>query len=377
MQKQGLYRYKNLPLLKTAMNKEKLQEFQELLKNENIDAALLINTTIKDPNVLYWTGLELEYSFLLIQKNKDPLFLVSALEYQRAKKYSKIQQVKEYKKPFEEIAKIIGKNKTIAINRSAVTLALFKGIKKYLKECIYKDVEPLMRKVRIIKTKEEINALEEAARIADKIFLDLCQALKTNRATFKTEKDIALFIEQQARKYNTTPSFETIVASGKNAAMPHYVPQDILIEKGFCVLDFGVRYNNYISDISRTIFFGTPTKEEKEAYQKVKTANEAGIAAARIGKKCAGIDKISRKKFNYPHSLGHGIGVEVHEAPNVSPKSKDIVKENMCFTIEPGMYVPNKFGVRIEDDLWMRKNGSVLLTKSTKELLCFGESSQE
>ena len=148
------------------MNKEKLQEFQELLKNENIDAALLINTTIKDPNVLYWTGLELEYSFLLIQKNKDPLFLVSALEYQRAKKYSKIQQVKEYKKPFEEIAKIIGKNKTIAINRSAVTLALFKGIKKYLKECIYKDVEPLMRKVRIIKTKEEINALEEAARIA-------------------------------------------------------------------------------------------------------------------------------------------------------------------------------------------------------------------
>ncbi len=355
------------------MNKEKIQEFQELLKKQKIDAALLINTTIKDPNVFYWTDLELEYSFLLIPKDKEPLFLVSELEYQRAKKYSQVKQVKEYKKPLEEIGKMMGKNKTIAINNSTVTLTLFKGLKKYLKNAKYRDVEPLMRKIRITKTKEEIKNLQEAARTADQIFKDLCQELKTYRTNYKTEKDIADFIEKQAKKYNTSPSFETIVASGKNAAMPHYIPQQVKIERGFCVLDFGVRYKNYISDISRTIFFGTPTQEERATYKKVFDANARGIAASQIGRKASDIDKISRKEFNYPHSLGHGIGVEVHEAPNISPKSKDKVEENMCFTIEPGMYVPNKFGIRIEDDLWITKNGPVLLTKSTKELMCFEE----
>lgn len=355
------------------MNKEKLQEFQQLLKKQRIDAALLINTIIKDPNVFYWTDLELEYSFLIIPKDKEPLFLVSGLEYQRAKKYSQIKQVKEYKKPLEEIGKIMGENKTVAINNRAVTLSLFKGLKKHLKNAKYRDVEPLMRKIRITKTKEEIKNLQEAARIADQIFTDLCNELKTNRTTYKTEKDIAEYIEKQAREYNTTLSFETIVASGKNAAMPHYVPQQTPIQKGFCVVDFGVRYKNYISDISRTIFFGTPTQEERATYKKVSDANARGISASQIGKKASDIDKISRKEFNYPHSLGHGIGVEVHEAPNVSPKSKDKVEENMCFTIEPGMYVPNKFGIRIEDDLWITKNSPVLLTKSTKELMCFEE----
>lgn len=353
------------------MNEEKLQQLQELMKKEKIDAVLLMNTTIKDPNVLYWTGLELEYSFLLIAKDKEAVFFVSALEYQRAKKYSQIKQVKEYKKPLEEIAKIIKNNKTIAINNNTVTLALFKSVKKHLKNTKYKDVEPLMRKIRITKTKEEINALQEAARIADQIFTDLCSELKRSRTDYKTEKDIAVFIENQAKKYNTSPSFETIVASGKNAAMPHYVPQQIHIQRGFCILDFGVRYKNYISDISRTIFFGAPTTEERAIYKKVYGANARGIAAVKIGKKASDIDKISRKQFTYPHSLGHGIGVEVHEAPNISPKSKDKIEENMCFTIEPGIYIPNKFGIRIEDDLWMTKNGPILLTKSAKELLCF------
>lgn len=342
-----------------------------MLKKQRIDAALLINTIIKDPNVFYWTGLELEYSFLLIEKNKEPVFFVSALEYQRAKRYSQIKNVKEYKKPLEEIAKIIGKNKTLAINNSAVTLALFRSIKKHFKNTKYKDVEPLMRKIRITKTKEEIDALQEAARIADEIFTDLCNELKTNRTIYKTEKDIAEYIENRAKKYNTIPSFETIVASGKNAAMPHYVPQKIPLQRGFCVLDFGVRYKKYISDISRTIFFGIPNEEEKATYKKVRDANAAGIAAASVGKKASDIDKISRKHFNYPHSLGHGIGVEVHEAPNISPKSKDKVEENMCFTIEPGIYVPDKYGIRIEDDLWITKSGPIVLTKSTKELLCF------
>lgn len=353
------------------MNQEKHKEFQTLLKKQKIDAALIVNTTSKDPNMLYWTGLELEYSFLLLFQNQEPLFFVSALEYERAKKYSAIKKVIKYQNPLHEIAKILGNKKIIAINHATVTLGLFHALKKQLKQTTYKNAEPLMRKVRMTKTKEEIDALQEAARIGDHLFTDLCQELQTSRQKFKTEKDIALYIEHQAKKYNTTVSFETIVASGKNAAMPHYVPQDLALQRGFCVLDFGVRYKNYISDISRTIFFGIPTPQEKVTYKKVLDANVRGIAAAQIGKKASDIDKISRKTFNYPHSLGHGIGVEVHEAPNISPKSKDIIEENMCFTIEPGIYVPENFGIRIEDDLWITKKGPILLTNSTKDLLCF------
>lgn len=344
---------------------------QEALKKEKIDYALFINTEIKDPNIKYFTGLDLEYSFLLIPKQGDSLFLVSALEHERAKKYSIIKNVKQYKKPLLEIKKIIKEKKVIGLNENYITISTDKALKKNLKIYEQKPIQEICKAIRIIKTREEINALQKAARIADTIFVAVCKELKTNIKKYKTEKNIAEFIEQQAKKYADGISFETIVASGKNAAMPHYYPQAILLQRGFCLLDFGVRYKNYISDISRTIFFGAPTEEEKEAYEKVRKANKNAIEALKIGRKCCDIDALSRKEFTYPHSLGHGIGVEVHESPSFSPKSKDVIKENMCFTIEPGMYVHHKYGIRIEDDVWMTKKGPVLLTKSTKELLCF------
>jgi Xaa-Pro aminopeptidase len=344
---------------------KKVKELQNLMKKAKIDALLLIN-----PNIYYLTKMDLEYSFLVIPKDKPPIFLVSGLEYTRAKRYSRIK-VKQYKKPLEECAKIIGKNKNIGINTRYLTIATYKAIKKQTKECKYKPGEKLLEKIRITKTKEEIKALQEAAAIGDKIFNTLTKTLKEQRHLFKTEIDIAHFIEEQAKVHNTTPSFDTIVASGKNASLPHYHPQRMKIQKGFCVLDFGVRHKHYISDMSRTIFFGTPTEKERETYKKVLKSNMNAIAKLKIGTTCKSIDKISRREFTYPHSLGHGIGTEVHEAPSLSPRSKNKIEENMCFTIEPGIYVPNKFGIRIEDDIWMKKRGPIILTKSTKELLSF------
>ena len=352
---------------------EKIQEIQEALKKQKIDAAIVINTVIKDPAMLYLTGLDLDYSFLIIPQKEQPTFLVSALEYERAKKYSTIKNIQKYQKPLQEIKSLLKGKTTIGLNEAYITLATKKALEKEMKGKRYKPTDVIYKTARIIKTKDEVQKLQKAAAIADRIFESLTKELQTNRIMFKTEKDIAEFIDQHAKKWGDGPSFETIVASGKNAALPHYVPQNVPIQRGFCVLDFGVKYKNYISDISRTIFFGIPEKEEIAKYTKVRSANERAIKELKIGKKLKDIDKLSRKEFNYPHSLGHGIGVEVHEAPNVSPKSKDIIKENMCFTIEPGMYVPEKFGIRIEDDMWMTKNNPVQLTKSTKELLCFGE----
>ncbi len=350
---------------------EKLQEIQRALKKEKIDAALVINTTVKDPNMLYLTNLELEYSFLLIPKNSQAIFCVSALEYERAKKYTAITNIIKYQNPVKEIKNLLKGKRTIGINEAYITLATKKALDKEIKGKKYKPTDAIYKAVRIIKTEEEVKKLQKAAAIADRIFEELIKELKANRNMFKTEKDIAEFIDKAAKKWGDGPSFETIVASGKNAALPHYVPQNTPLQSGFCVLDFGVRYKNYISDISRTIFFGIPTKEEITNYTKVRNANEGAIKELKINKKLKEIDKLSKKEFTYPHSLGHGIGVEVHEAPNVSPKSKDVIKENMCFTIEPGMYVADKFGIRIEDDIWMTRNGPIQMTKSTKELLCF------
>lgn len=349
----------------------KIERLQEVLKKKKIDAAVIINTTIKDPNMIYFTDIDLEYCFLIIPRDGEAVFLVSALEYERAKKSGKVKNIQQYKEPWEKIKTILKNKKIIAINENYVTIAGEKKIKKELKNKKVVALQEICKEVRIIKEGEEVQYLKKAAEIGDKIFSELIQELKINREKFYSEKDIAEYIDKKAKQCAEGPSFETIVASGKNASQPHCHPQNIAIQKGFCVLDFGVRYKNYISDMSRTIFFGTPTKEERIMYEKVRKANEDAIKELRIGKKFRDIDKISRKTFDYPHSLGHGIGVEVHEAPSVSLKSKEKIEENMCFTIEPGLYVSEMYGIRIEDDVWMTKEGPISLTKSSKELFAF------
>lgn len=349
----------------------KIERLQEILKKKKIDAALLINSTIKDPNILYFTDIELEYCFLIIAREGEAVFLVSPLEYEKVKKNTLIENVKQYKDPWKEINKLLKNKKIIAINENYVTIAGEKRIKKELKNKKFVALQEACKEVRMIKEKEEIECLKKAAEIGDKIFSELIEELKINRKRFCLEKDIAEYIDKKAAQYAEGHSFETIVASGKNASQPHYHPKKVIIQKGFCVLDFGVRYKNYISDMSRTIFFGIPTKEEKMTYEKVRKANEDAIKELKIGKKFKDIDKISRKTFDYPHSLGHGIGVEVHEAPSISLKSKERIEENMCFTIEPGLYVSEKYGIRIEDEIWMTKKGPKVLTKSSKELFLF------
>jgi Xaa-Pro aminopeptidase len=343
--------------------KVKIKQIQVQLQKNKIDYTLFINTTLKDPTILYTTGYDIEYSFLVIPKNKKPIYYVSGLEYNDVKKNTTLY-VKKYKKPLDEIKKIL--KGTIGINHKYITLALFKELKKW-KKCRFKPIDFLCKEVRTIKIEEEIKLIKKAAAIGDKIFKELTKQI----THFKTEKDIADFIEDTAKKYDTIPSFGTIVASGKHAAVPHYTPQNCKLQKGFCVIDFGVKYKNYISDMTRTIFIGTPTETDKKNYNKVLNANIAAIVALKPGIKCKKIDAIARKHAQFPHSLGHGIGIEVHEAPSFNQKSKEILKENMCFTIEPGQYIANKYGIRIEDDIWLTKKGPIVLTNTTKKLLCF------
>ena len=168
-------------------------------------------------------------------------------------------------------------------------------------------------------------------------------------------------------------SFNPIVASGKNASMPHYAPAAKKIMKGFCVIDFGVKYKGYCSDITRTVYVGKPSKKEKEIFNMLLTIQKNAINKIKSSKKCSELydfvnNSLGKYKSNFTHGLGHGVGVEIHELPNLTLNSKDRIKNNMVFTIEPGIYFPKRFGIRIEDTV-LFKNKPIVLTKTSKDLL--------
>jgi len=217
----------------------------------------------------------------------------------------------------------------------------------------------------------KIKNISEACSINDEIFGLIVKNLRDK--TLKTELDIDKFIRKETRKRKLKNSFPPVVAIGKNAAEIHHKPKKTRLKKGFLVMDFGVKLNGYCSDMTRTVYIGKPLKKEKEIYNKVLQAQKIGIQKSKIGAECFEIDYAVRKKLkglreNFIHSLGHGVGKKIHELPNLSPKTDSILKKGDIITIEPGVYIKGKLGIRIEDSILIDKKIKVL-TKSTKKLI--------
>ena len=218
-----------------------------------------------------------------------------------------------------------------------------------------------------------ISKIIKACKITDRILKLLMDEIKKNK--FKTELDIYNYIKQETKNNNCRLAFKPIVAIGKNAAEIHHKASTTKIKKGFLVIDFGVKYNDYCSDCTRTFYIGKPSKKEKEIYNLVLKAQETAINHIKKGIYAADIDLITRAVLqdyfrNFIHGTGHGVGKMVHQAPGIYPKSKSILKENQIITIEPGLYFKNKLGIRIEDTILI-KNKAIILTKTTKKLICF------
>jgi len=236
----------------------------------------------------------------------------------------------------------------------------------------------------MVKSPAEILAIEKACRLGDKTFDYVLGKIKEG----VSEKGLAFEIQFFIKKQGADISFPPIVAFGKNSAFPHHVPthnSKLLTHNSIILLDFGVRLNNYCSDMTRTVFFGSANAEYRKIYQTVLDAQNKAIDflnslfivhnSKNKTVKASKVDKIARKYITsqgyptIPHSLGHGIGLEVHESPRLSPKSKDILKPNMVFTIEPGIYLPGFGGVRIEDVVTIEKSGPRLITKCPKQMV--------
>ncbi len=353
----------------------RVNEFKQILEKNHADFALFYNSdsTKLNPNMFYFSGYK-GLGALIMPKEKQPFLIAPEMEKLRAKK-SMVKKVysMDKKKFFESIYKIIKRNglktKKIAIDKNNFTLNSYKNFKKYFKNIKTKDIYLDCLKLRGIKTEKEIKLIRKSCNYSDKIIKN---AIK-NFDDFRTESEAAAFLEYEAKKNGLELSFNPIVASGSNGSMPHHEPQNIKIKKGFCVIDFGVKYKGYCSDITRTIYIGKPNKKEKEIYNFLLSVQKNTVNQIKYNKKCSElydfvIKNLGKYKNNFTHGLGHGVGVEIHEPPNLTLNSKDRIKNNMVFTIEPGMYFPNRFGIRIEDTV-LFKNKTILLTKTSKDLL--------
>ncbi len=263
--------------------------------------------------------------------------------------------------------------KSVGFERDYVTYSRFIKLEKLFKGCRLLAAANMVEESRAVKSPDEMETIRKACEIADIAFENIQPKIRSGM----TELQVAAMLEYEMKmKGATEPSFETIVASGKRSAMPHGTASTKVIEKGdFVVLDFGCKFNGYCSDITRTVVVGEPSDKQRNIYEKVLKVQLGSLENVKSEAKCSEIDLKSREMFKewgideyFGHSLGHGVGLDIHENPRLSSRSPDILKENMIVTVEPGIYIPDEFGVRIEDTVAVEKNGARRLTTSTKEL---------
>lgn len=264
--------------------------------------------------------------------------------------------------------------RSIGYEDDFVTVAEFQGLKNACPNVVWEGVSEHLAKLRMIKSEEEIQYL----RVAEQIAVDAFEAVLGQIKIGVRETEIALELEYQMRKRGASgTSFETIVVSGIKSSMPHGKPDQKKLEIGdFVTMDFGCIYHGYCSDMTRTVAMGKVSAEQKRIYETVKAAQECGLDAIRAGMCAKEVDAAAREMIQkagygeyFGHSLGHGVGLLIHELPNLSPRSETILRPGMIVTCEPGIYLPDLGGVRIEDMVCVTENGIENLTELTKELL--------
>lgn len=345
-----------------------ISALQKELRKENIATALFTNLSEEgfQPNMQFLLSSDsAPHGFLVVPVRGKPVLFLSPLEEAPAGVV-----VKRYdsRKHLHSLLKKNLRGKKIGVDLTFCSAQTYVGLKRLLKKK-FANVSHLCSALRTVKTKEECALMKKACAISD----DILRSCVSRFSSFSTEKDAETFLIAETIRRGCTLSFPPIVASGKNAACPHYHAKQAPLQRGFCVIDFGVRYRGYCTDTTRTIFLGVPSSKEKEIYKLVRRAQEQLVAQSVPGASCRELAEKARKLLgpyarHFIHSLGHGVGLEIHEAPSLASSSKETLKRNMVVTIEPGVYLPNRFGIRIEDTLIVDTKPRVLTTVS-KELI--------
>ena len=359
--------------------KDRLTKLRQLLKEQNLDAALISSV----PNIFYLTGyggfsIEERDAFVLITQNASYIFThaLFAESMGTAIPHMKLIEFTREKRLTAALQELIKKHslKTIGIEENNLTVAEYKKVTTL--PVTFSDMH--LSNLREIKEATELKTLKKACEVSDEAFTFIATQLKPG----VTEKEIERMLELFFVEHGASPSFRSVVCFGKNASVPHHLSGETKLQKRDCVLiDMGAKVDGYCADVCRTFFIGDPSEKEKHVYETVKVAMEKAIAFAKTQIKEAktlstkALDAVARDYIvsqgydSYPHLLGHGVGLEVHEAPHLSPYIPTELKNGMVFTMEPGVYLPGKFGVRIEDVFTLQDNQLIQLSTVSKEIL--------
>lgn len=358
----------------------RLDNLYKTLEQHNLDSIFITSKANVFYFSQYYTDPHERLVGLYITRKHDPVLVVPAMEEQDAKRagwsydmiaYHDHEDVWALIKAY--IAKQGDAPQSIGLEQEQITLDRYKAIKRLLPTTDVVDAQELLARLRVIKTAHEYTLLKQAARLADFGIETGMKAIGEG----VSEMDILATIEYELKKQGVQEmSFNTSVLSGSKTASPHGTPGSKTIEKGdFVLFDLGVVFEGYCSDITRTFAYHRVTDQQKEIYETVLQAEESAIHASKVGVEVGQIDQIARKVIDdagygsyFTHRIGHGLGIDVHEYPSMHAKNTLPLEKGMCYTIEPGIYIPDVGGVRIEDMIFMTKNGAESLTKFPKHL---------
>ena len=352
--------------------KERILRLQEQL---NDHSAFYIENPV---NRCYLTNFSSSAGFVVITKS-NCYFFTDFRYYENAKNHVSSCEVLEFQGFTRSILPILRENgiDTLFLETGYTTiqnLEMLKELAEGIAISSEKVLDDVLSQMRMIKTHEEISCILQAQRITEDTFEYILERMEAGRS----EIDIMLDMEFYLRKLGSEGvSFDFIVVSGKNSSLPHGVPTNKLIENGdFVTMDFGAVVNGYHSDMTRTVAVGKVSQKQKLVYNTVLQAKNLAIQGIAPGRICKEIDKIARDYINdagfsgcFGHGLGHSVGLEIHENPSFNTRCETRLQPGMVLTVEPGVYLANEFGVRIEDMVVITKEGYTNLTTVTDQLL--------
>ena len=351
---------------------DRVSKVKQELSNNNLDGIYITNLT----NIKYLTGFTGSAGSLLLLENEQHFF-TDGRYTEQCKEQIKNCTVNIAGSGHDVyIAKnnIIPVDTAIGFEGNHMTVSQYENLKNLMPKTKWTKISGIIEKIAAVKDMLEIESLQTAIDITDEVFLKIIPELKEGAK----EKEIAAKISYLFKMNGAEgDSYESIIGSGWLGALPHARPTDKKFEKGdFVVMDFGALYNGYHADMTRTLIVGKPTSKHREIYDIVLESQLNGIQKAKAGIVCADVDFacrsiIENKDYGdfFTHSTGHGIGLEVHTLPRIHKNNKSLLKTNNVITIEPGIYIPDWGGVRIEDDCLIEDNACIPLNKSIKELI--------
>ncbi|HPA65738.1 MAG TPA: Xaa-Pro peptidase family protein [Caldisericia bacterium] len=356
----------------------RIHDFREAMKDRGIDAALFVSTETRiNKNVFYLSGFTGEDGYLLVTQDSAQLFVDGRYPEQAHEEAKKGIDVALVEYPISDfLVKMIqdGCIQSLGLEESILPHSFYKIMSEKLPKTVLKSSDGMCEAMRIIKSQDEIEFIRNSCKVACESFTETLGVVKEG----VSERDICAELEYQMKRRGAKkPSFDIIVASGFRAAMAHGVASDKKLKAGeFVVFDWGCFVNNYASDFTRTLVVGEPTPKHIEIYDTVRRAQEAAMGKFKPGTKACDADKVARDiisnagyEKNFNHSLGHGVGLDIHERPGASMRTEDEFKAGMICTNEPGIYIEGWGGVRIEDTVLISDEGGVPLANLSKDLI--------